>query len=306
MANAQQSPHRSKIRAWYRASRPFTLSAALAPVLVGSGLAIAYGKFSLAIFALVIIASLLVQVTANLVDEYSDHTRPEGKNKFLAPHKVIVLGLLSARQVKTGAMVCAGIAALIGLYLVIITGWPLVVVCLASLTAAYLYSAGPRPLGNIGLGHPLVFVFMGPVMVAGSYFVQAQVVTAGVLWLSIPVGCSVTAILIANDLRDYEEDKAARKVTPVTAWGRGFGRGEWTALIAIAYLVPIGLVVAGSFGPFLLLPLVTVPLAASSTMALWKANDRASFMPVLKATSRLHGLMGLLLALGAAAQNLPM
>src|SRR5512134_2991524 len=98
------------VRAWYRASRPFTLSAALASVLVGSALAFRDRQMDPVVLALVLAASLLVQVTANLVDEYSDHSRPEGKDKFIASHKVIALGVLSAGAVKRGAMVCAGIA----------------------------------------------------------------------------------------------------------------------------------------------------------------------------------------------------
>ncbi|OGO38958.1 MAG: 1,4-dihydroxy-2-naphthoate octaprenyltransferase [Chloroflexi bacterium RBG_16_57_8] len=292
---------RKTVGAWYRASRPFTLSAAMAPVLVGSSLAFRDGQISPVILVMVLVASLLVQVTANLVDEYSDHARPEGKDKFLAPHKVIALGVLSGKAVKRGAMLCASIASVVGLYLVIATGWPLLIICLLSLAAAYFYSGGPRPLGNIGLGHPLVFVFMGPVMVAGSYYVQTHAFAAGALWLSIPVACSVTAILVANDLRDMEEDKAAGKTTPVTRWGRGFGRWEWTVLVSVAYAVPVALLAAGKFNPLVLLPFATLPLGIKTLLAVWRGRRREDFMPALRATSRLHGYFGLLLAVGVGA-----
>lgn len=293
------SPKRwQKVRVWYRASRPFTLSAAVAPVLVGSSLAFREGEANPVIFILVLVASLLVQITTNLVDEYSDHAHPEGKNKLLAPHKVIALGVLSSQAVKGGAILCSAIASLIGLYLVIITGWPLLIMCLLSLAAAYFYSAGPRPLGNIGLGHPLVFLFMGPVMVLGSYYVQTHIFSAEAAWLSIPVACGVTAILVANDLRDFEEDKAAGKRTFITLWGRGPGRWEWTLLMAVAFLTPVGLVAVGEFDLLVLLPFLALPQAVKALRAIWRGRERKDFVLALELTSRVHGYLGLWLAVG--------
>src|SRR5262249_17036927 len=155
---------------WYRAIRPFSLSAAVVPVIVGSALATQYGVFDWFLFLLVLLGSLLVQCGTNLTDEYADH-RPgrETTHKVQAPYKVIALGLLTPVAVRRGAMTCFGLAALIGVYLVARTSWPLALICLASVGVAYGYSAGPLPLGHLGLGEPLVFVFMGPVMVLGSF-----------------------------------------------------------------------------------------------------------------------------------------
>lgn len=287
-----------KLRVWYRASRPFTLSAALTPVLVGSALAFREGNFSLALFALVLLGSLLVQVAANLVDEYSDHSRPEGNQKLLAPYKVIALGLLSGSAVKRGALVCLGVAAVIGAYLVTVAGWPILVICLASSAMAYFYSAGPRPLGAIGLGHPLVFLFMGPVMVFGAYYVQAQVFTLQAIWLSLPVGCTVTAILVANDLRDFEEDRAAGKITPVTLLGRTFGRWEWTLLLVVAFLTVILLVILGIASPLALAVLLALPQTARALRVVWYGRERPELALALRASARLHGQLGILLAVG--------
>lgn len=286
-----------KVQTWYRASRPFTLSAALAPVLVGSSLAFREGQANPGIFVLVLVASTLVQITANMVDEYSDHARPEGRNKLLAPHKVIALGIVSSQAVKRAAIFCAGIASIIGIFLVIITGWPLLIVCLLSITVAYFYSAGPRPLGSIGLGHPLVFLFMGPVMVIGSYYVQSHVFTFEALWLSIPVGCTVTAILLANDLRDIEEDRAVGKITPITLFGRLSGKREWVLLTAIAFVVLIVITLTEK-SMLILLALLALPQAVRAFKVVWRARERMDFAQALKATSMLHAQFGLLLSLG--------
>ncbi len=297
-----------RLRTWYRASRPFTLSAAVVPVLAGSALAFREGRASLGLFVLVLLASILVQVTTNLVDEYSDHNRPEGKEKLLAPYKVIALGLLSPQAVKWGALVCLSIAAGIGGYLALVAGWPVLVIAVASAAAAYCYSAGPRPLGMIGLGQPLVFLFMGPVMVLGSYYVQTTSFSLDALWLSIPVGCTVTAILAANDLRDLEEDRVAGKMTPVTPFGRRFGRWEWTLLVAAAFLTVIVLVGVGQAELPALLALLALPQALKAFRLVWRGGElsqppdklRAGFAFGLRATARLHLYLGFLLAVGVA------
>ncbi|MBI4267125.1 MAG: 1,4-dihydroxy-2-naphthoate octaprenyltransferase [Chloroflexi bacterium] len=289
-----------KLRVWYRASRPFTLSAALTPVLVGSALAFKEGNFSPGRFILVLLGSLLVQVAANLVDEYSDHSRPEGNHKLLAPYKVIALGLLSANAVKRGALACLGAAAGIGAYLITVAGWPILAICLVSGGVTYFYSAGPRPLGAVGLGHPLVFLFMGPVMVFGAYYVQAQVFTLQALWVSLPVGCTVTAILVANDLRDYEEDRSAGKTTPVTLLGRDFGQWEWTLLVLTAFVVVTGLAVLKITSPLALAALLALPQAVRARRRVWHGRERPELALALRASARLHGYLGILLAAGVA------
>ena len=287
----------NKMKVWYWAARPFTLSASIIPVLAGSALAFLQEQFNPFLFVLIMVASVLVQAGANMVDEFSDHTRPEGNNKLLATYKVIALGLLSSRAVKLGATVCFGIATAIGLYLITIVGWPLLVICLASIAVAYFHAAGPKPLGSIGLGHMLVFIFMGPVMVIGSNYVQTQILAVEAFWLSLPVGCTVTAILVANDLRDLEEDKAAGKITTITLFGRFFGHLEWIILVAVSFLTITILAFAG--GKLLyLLPLLAIFQAIRAFRLVWLAAERTAMAQGLRATSRLHLEIGLLLSLG--------
>ena len=151
----------------------------------------------------------------------------------MAPYKVIALGLLSPRAVRAGAVLSFGVATGIGLYLVLVTGWALLLCCAASLLVAYGYSAGPVPLGNVGLGQPLVFVFMGLLMVMATYYVQTVTLTGQALLAALPVACLVTAILVVNDLRDIEEDRQMGKITPVSqvlARGLGWGRLSCSSL----------------------------------------------------------------------------
>ena len=294
----------NKAKIWFSAIRPFTLSAAVVPVLVGLSLAFQNGTVDIVNAILVLTACVLVQMAANLIDEYSDHARPEGREKVLAPYKVIALGLLTSDAVKRGAMACLGMAAAIGIYLVWISGWPILLICLASVVVVYFYSAGPKPLGSIGLGQPLVFVFMGPVMVLGTYYVQTHSFSFDAFLLSLPIGCTVTAILAANDIRDFEEDGTAGKVTMVTAFGRRFAQWEYLLLPASAFTIVIALVIAERANPFTLISLLAIPQAIRALRFIWRGRDRQERALGLRATSNFHWHFGVLLAFGVALGRL--
>jgi 1,4-dihydroxy-2-naphthoate octaprenyltransferase len=287
-----------KAAVWYRAIRPFTLSASVVPVVVGNALAWHYGTFRWWLFVLVLLGSVLVQCGTNLIDEYADHVHGgSAGHKIQAPYKVIALGLLAPRAVFWGALTCFGIATLIGIFLVLRTGWPLALICLASLAVAYGYSAGPWPLGNFGLGEPLVFVFMGPVMVLSSFYVQVQALYWVVFWLSVPVGCLVTAILVVNNLRDRDEDQQSGKVTLVTRWGRRPAIWLYDVLLLVAFSSVVVLVLSGLGAWIWLAPLLSLPRGIAVTKMVQYGTERAILHQALQGTAKLHLQFGLLLAL---------
>jgi 1,4-dihydroxy-2-naphthoate octaprenyltransferase len=130
-------------RVWFLAARPFTLPASVVPILVGSALAFRHDEASLLRFVLALLGSLLVQAGVNFVDEYSDHDRPAGAHKHLAPYKVLARGELTPRAVRAGTIVVFGVATLIGIYFIAVAGWVILAVCLASVAVAYFYAGGP-------------------------------------------------------------------------------------------------------------------------------------------------------------------
>ena len=292
------------LHTWLWAVRPFTLPASVVPVLVGTALAFYDGHFHGLLFALILMGSMLVQVGTNLVDEYTDHVKGGGQGKLLAPYKVIALGLLSPHAVRAGAIASFGVATGIGLYLVAVTHWSLLFACAASLAVAYGYSAGPRPLGHVGLGQPLVFVFMGLLMVTATYYVQTTTLTGQAFLASLPVACLVTAILVVNDLRDIDEDRQVGKITLVNRYGAKFGFWLLVALVAGAYASILAWVVVQPT----LFPLLLVGLALPkgiTTIGLIRAGgSRATLNQALRGSAQLHLQFGVLLALGLVLSRL--
>jgi 1,4-dihydroxy-2-naphthoate polyprenyltransferase len=292
------------LTSWVWAIRLFTLPASIVPVLVGTALAFRDGSFDSWRFVLTLLGSMLVQVGTNLVDEYTDHEKAGSQGKVLAPYKVIALGLLSPQAVRVGALLSFGMATLIGLYLVLVTNWALVLLCAASVLVAYSYSAGPMPLGNIGLGQPLVFIFMGLLMVMATYYVQTTTVTSHALLAALPVACLVTAILVVNDLRDIEEDRQTGKITPASRWGVGFGQGTFLLLVSGAYISMLLWVLARPALLPILLVLLALPQAYSTTRLIWSGETRASLKRALRGSAQLHLQFGVFLALGLVISRL--
>ena len=293
-----------QLRAWFWATRPFSLQASVVPVLVGSALALKVVSLNWLLFALALVGSVSIQVATNLTDEYSDHRRTRSAVKFLAPHKVIERGLLSEQAVLVGTLAAFGAGIGIGLYIVWEVGWPILAVGLASVAVACMYSSGPHPLGHLGLGEVTVFVFMGPVMVMAAYYVQVQELSWTALGASVPVAFLVTAILHCNNLRDVAEDQEDGKRTLASAMSAIAGRWLYVGMLTAAYASLVALVATGTLHPLALVGLSAVPRAVATTVGLWKAEGRPALNRALVSTSQLHGLTGVTLAGGLALSTL--
>ena len=286
------------ISTWYRASRPFTLTASVVPVVAGSSLAFKDGQANLALFFLILLASMLVQIGANLVDEYSDHLRPEGKRKLLAPYKVIALGQLSPNSVRLGAVACFCIAIVVGVYIIFVSSWIILIVCVGGLAMAYFYAAGPRPLGSLGLGEPIVFVFMGPIIVLGTYYVHTGRVSLEGTMASMAIGCLVTSILVANNIRDKDEDLMSGKTTIITKLGSKFGNWLWGTLVFASYLLILMQVLFGLSSVLLLIVLLSSATGLKAFRLISGGRDRVVQSMGLRESTVLHFRFGLLLSVG--------
>ena len=296
-------PPRPKIVSWFWAARPFSLTASFTPVLVGTALAATVGALNWLLFALALTGSIAIQIGTNLTDEYADHRKSGGAGKFLAPHKVIQRGLLSERTVALGMAAAFGYGVIAGLIIVAHVGWPILAVGLASVAVAYFYAGGPKPLGTLGLGEPVVFVFMGPVMAMASYYVQREALTLASFYLSLPVAFIVTAILVVNNIRDAEEDREAGKRSIATAAGVRAAQWSYAAMLAAAYLSIAGAAVGGAVSLWALLGLAPLPWAVGAARGLFSAQERPAMNRLLVRTAKLHGWTGLALAAGLYASS---
>ena len=247
MSTAIDSPANvSPVSAWLLAARPKTLPAAISPVLVGCAVAWAENGFDLVAAIAAFAVALLLQIGANLANDVADFRRGADTPDRLGPLRVTQSGLIAPRQVVAATVTVLIAAAVPGLYLVWRGGPVLAVLGLLAVAAAVTYTAGPKPFGYIGLGELFVFFFFGPVAVVGTAFVMTHHVTRLALVSSIAVGCLVTAILVVNNLRDIDSDRSAGKRTLAVRIGRRASRWEYTALIAVAYAMPI---VIWTWGP---------------------------------------------------------
>lgn len=285
-------------RAWILASRPKTLTAAAVPVLVGTAVAVAHGGAQWAPALAALLGAFAIQIGTNFANDLFDAEKGADTEERLGPTRAVQAGLLSPAAMKTGVFVAFGLATLVGVYLVSVGGWPIVAIGLASIASGIAYTGGPWPLGYNGLGDVFVLVFFGFVAVLGTTYVQLLEVPTLAWWASIPVGALATAILAVNNVRDRVQDEAANKRTLIVRFGRGFGVAEFAGCLALAYGIPVALAGAG-YGPWLLLCLVTAPLAFVRFRSVM-IDEGPSLNATLAGTAQLLLLHGLLFAVGLA------
>jgi 1,4-dihydroxy-2-naphthoate octaprenyltransferase len=277
-----------------------TLPTAAAPVLVACGLAVHGRVFAAGPALLALLAGWLIQLGGVLTDNYENlAAQPEDREH---PELVEALraGILTMRQLKAAILACYGIALLAGGALLILAGPFVLWIGLASIAASWLYSAGPCPIGKLGLADPLFFAFFGVVSVVGAYYVQAHALTASSLALGIPVGALTTNILIIDDIRDRDFDALKGKRTVAVRFGSEWSRAEFLALLALSYLAPLWFWLGLGFSAWMLLPWLTLPLAADTARAVLTLDGYEQLLPVTPRAGRLLLAYCALLALGAS------
>ncbi len=287
------------IPAWILAARPATLTAAFAPVAVGTACAWRVGgiRWDAALAAL--LGAFLIQIATNFANDMFDFQKGADTEERLGPTRTAQAGLLTVRQLRRGIMVTFAFALGAGIYLTWIAGPAVVVIGLASMAAGLAYTGGPFPLAYNGLGDVFVMVFFGFVAVCGTAFVQALFVPDIAWAASIPIGALATAILVVNNVRDFEGDARAGKRTLVVRFGREGGVKEYVALLTAAYATPVVLLLLGWTSAWVCLPLLTILWAVGLSRSV--VNDRGvALNQTLAGTAKLLSLFGVLFAIGIA------
>jgi 1,4-dihydroxy-2-naphthoate octaprenyltransferase len=293
----------SKNHAWILAARPRTLPAAVAPVIAASALAFCHGKFALAPALAALIGALLIQIGANFSNDLFDFQKGVDTSQRVGPTRVTQAGLLSQREVAAGTAAVFGLAALCGLYLGWVSGWPVIAIGVLSILAALAYTGGPYPLGYNGLGELFVFLFFGVAAVVGTYYVQAREAPLSAFALSIPIGLLVVNILVVNNLRDIATDRASGKRSLAVRFGEAWTRREYLAVLSLAYLAPALMALSGLLPAWVLLSWLSSPLAFRLVDSIKKETGRA-LNRTLAATGQLELAYCLLLGVGLVIARL--
>lgn len=288
----------SPLQAWLLAIRPKTLPAAVSPVLVGTALAMADGVFAPWPATAALVGAVLIQIGTNLANDYFDYVKGTDIEGRKGPTRVAQSGLISIAHLRLGIAVTFVLAALVGLYLVSVGGWPILVIGAASLISALAYTGGPFPLGYHGLGDLFVFLFFGLVAVCGTYYVQALSLTAAAVVAAVPIGTLTVAILVVNNLRDIETDRQTGKRTLAVMIGPQGTRLEYIVLLAVAYGVSVMFWLVGWSKVWVLLPWITAPLALRLIQTLYRTTQGQPLNRALAGTANLDLAFGLLFALG--------
>ena len=304
----------SGTRAWLAAARPQTLPAAAAPIVVGGGLAWADGVFSLGPLLAAFVGAALIQIGTNFANDYYDAIQGADTEAREGFTRVTQSGIIAPERVKRAMYLTFATAIVVGSYLVYVGGAPILVIGLLSVISGIAYTGGPYPLGYHGLGDLFVFVFFGVIAVMGTYYVQAAAVlaaplsttippgtvTATAFLASLPVAAISTNILVVNNIRDRKEDVTTGKRTLAVRFGYRASRLEYTGLFGLAYLIPLWLWAVDGWSLTVLLPLLTLPIAAMVTRIVWTKTSGAALNPALETTGKLLAAYSLLFGIGLA------
>ena len=286
------------INSWILASRPKTLWAAIAPVLIGTAMAIGIGAHHTASALTAAFSATMIQIGTNFANDYFDFKSGVDSSNRLGPVRATQAGLVTPAAMKRAAIIAFSLAFLAGIYLVYRGGWPIVGIGLLSILFGVLYTAGPFPLAYTGLADPFVMVFFGPVAVGGTYYVQTLSIDANVLIAGLAPGLFSTAILTVNNLRDIKSDRAAGKKTLAVRWGASFARFEYLVCLLVAAVIPVGLYLSQPGHLFALLSSLTLLVAIPTIRRVFVLSDTPEFNNILAATGKLLLLYSLLFSIG--------
>ncbi len=227
----------NKISIWLEAARPKTLIASVAPVLIGTTMAIKVSNFSPFIFFCTLCFGLFIQIGTNYANDYFDFIKGADTEFRKGPRRVTQKGLVSLREIRWATFIYFCSAALMSCYLIYIGGWIILLLAILAIFFGILYTAGPFSLAYMGLGDIFVFIFFGPVATAGTYYLQTLSMSKEIIIAGFSPGLLSMAILLVNNLRDIEEDRLVNKKTTPVRFGKRFAQIQYLFAIVISAII---------------------------------------------------------------------
>ncbi len=299
--SSQEKPG-NRLSLWRKAIRPRTLTIAVTPVIVGTVLAgmdvvqIAWDAFLVAL-----VVSILIQIGTNLYNDVADFERGGDQPERIGPLRVTAAGWISAKEIKKAAMYCFLLAIFGGVYLVWLSGWPILVLGVLSLIAGFYYSGGSRPIAYTPLGEIFVFLFFGLGAVAGSYFLQTDSVSISAILAGAILGLQAAAVLMVNNYRDQQADSAVGRRTLTICVGMGLSRLIYAFLMVAPFLLLHPLQHLLPESGHLWAPLLAAPVAGYLIVCFWHDSPGPGFNSLLGRTAQMQALFAFLLCIGIYA-----
>jgi 1,4-dihydroxy-2-naphthoate octaprenyltransferase len=284
----------TSVQNWIAGARPKTLGAALAPVLIGTSIAINQDSFMPVNAGLALVVALFLQIAVNYANDYSDGIKGVDANR-VGPIRLVGSGLAPAARVKMAAIYCVLIASVSGLVLSLRTELWLVLVGLIAILASGAYTGGKNPYGYRGFGEVSVFLFFGFVATVGTGFVQTGKISWVLLFASIPVGLLAMALLVVNNLRDIETDEKANKLTLAVKIGDRKTRLLFIWIISLSISASLLLAIAA---PLVSLSGLTILIAMQPMRDVAAGARKRDLIPTLQQTNKLMIIQAVLISIG--------
>ena len=282
---------------WVIASRPKTMTAAIAPVLLGSALAYYESAFDIITFLFILISACLIQLGTNFTNDLFDYIKGTDNNDRLGPKRAMQAGLISKSEMKKAIFIVFSLSICFGFYLALLGGWVIVGIGLVSILFAILYTGGPYPLAYNGLGDVFVFIFFGLIAVSGTYYLYTDYFSINSFIIGSSAGCLATAILVVNNLRDIDNDKECGKNTLAVYCGKKFTQFEYLLLMIIAYIIPIYISIDLGNKASIYIVYFTLPISIRLIIDVFYKNS-SMLNETLEATAKLLLLYSLLFSFG--------
>ena len=290
--------NKSKLKEFFMCTRPHSYPASIAPVLFGATYALGYGsKFSILKFILFLLACLLIHAATNLFNEYYDYKHGLDKIDSEGISGSIVKGNLSPREVMVGALVLYALAFVLGLILTFITSFYVLLVGLVCMLAGYFYTGGKYPIAYSPFGEVVSGFFMGTIIISLSFYFQTGYVNADIIVVSLPLFIMIGAILLANNIRDLDNDKESGRRTYAILVGRNNAIKTMAISFIVVYLLNVLFIITKYASWWNLLVFVTIPLAIKIIKGFSANNHKTTMAPFMVLTAKLTIFVGFIMSL---------
>ena len=290
--------NKSKLKEFFMCTRPHSYPASIAPVLFGATYALGYEiKFSILKFILFLLACLLIQAATNLFNEYYDYKHGLDKIDSEGISGSIVKGNLSPREVMVGALVLYALAFILGLILTFMTSLYVLLVGLVCMLAGYFYTGGKYPIAYSPFGEVVSGFFMGTIIISLSFYFQTGYVNSDIIVVSLPLFIMIGAILLANNIRDLDNDKESGRRTYAILVGRNYAIKTMAISFIVVYLLNVLFIVTKYASWWNLLMFVTIPLAIKIIKGFSANNHKTTMAPFMVLTAKLTIFVGFIMSL---------